>query len=399
VPLLIAEYGVPSSRGVAHLQPQGWHHGGHDEQAQARIDARLTREIRASGAAGGITFAWIDEWFKKNWIVIDYEIPLEHTRLWHNMMDAEQNYGMLGMYAGKDGARALGSDAASWQSGDPVLRRDDATTGQPRRIWLGSDESYLYVSVEFASLSGQPFPWRDREIVLGLDLFRTDLGQRAFPDGLLSGDVGFEFLARFRDTSDAELRVTPEYNPYAGADVIINGDDFGNFRRRPIIPAPRSDGIFDSLFVITNRARFGRDGKFFPAQGYNRGRLRYGTTVQSSLSDWYWDQAGGMLQLRLPWGLINVSDPSSATILYEERDTDEIGSLKSDGIRVGAIVARKHSGGTPSALFGSLPQVDRSGRWSPSQFRTWQWPTWTEPRYHARMKPVYDSLKAVWSRP
>ncbi len=66
----------------------------------AAIDARLTREIRESGAAGAIIFAWLDEWFKKNWAVIDYEIPSDHTRLWHNVMDAEQNYGIMGEYAG-----------------------------------------------------------------------------------------------------------------------------------------------------------------------------------------------------------------------------------------------------------------------------------------------------------
>ena len=101
MPTLISEYGVPSSRGVAHLHPDGWGHGGHDERQMAAIDARLTREIRESGAAGSIVFAWLDEWFKKNWVVIDYEIPLDNTRLWHNVMDAEQNYGILGQYAGE----------------------------------------------------------------------------------------------------------------------------------------------------------------------------------------------------------------------------------------------------------------------------------------------------------
>ena len=50
------------------------HHGGHDERAQATIDVRLTKEIREAGLAGGILFAWIDEWFKHNWVVIDFEI-------------------------------------------------------------------------------------------------------------------------------------------------------------------------------------------------------------------------------------------------------------------------------------------------------------------------------------
>ena len=103
-PLLIAEYGVPSSRGVSHLQPEGMHHGGHDEQDMAAIDVRLTREIREAGLAGGIVFAWLDEWFKHTWVTIDLESPAERTRLWHNVMDAEQNYGLLGEYAGDSGA-------------------------------------------------------------------------------------------------------------------------------------------------------------------------------------------------------------------------------------------------------------------------------------------------------
>jgi hypothetical protein len=41
-------------------------------------------------------FAWMDEWFKKSWAVADYEIPPENTRRWHNVMDAEQAYGILG---------------------------------------------------------------------------------------------------------------------------------------------------------------------------------------------------------------------------------------------------------------------------------------------------------------
>jgi len=93
--VLVAEYGVPSSRGVSHLQPEAMHHGGHDEEEMAAIDLRLTREIREAGLAGGIVFAWLDEWFKHTWVTIDLELPAERTRLWHNVMDAEQNYGLL----------------------------------------------------------------------------------------------------------------------------------------------------------------------------------------------------------------------------------------------------------------------------------------------------------------
>src|SRR6266550_2434041 len=73
MPVVISEYGVPSARGNAHVQPQGWNHGGLSEQEQATTDARLTRDIYASGAAGAGLFSLIDEWFKKNWSVIEFE--------------------------------------------------------------------------------------------------------------------------------------------------------------------------------------------------------------------------------------------------------------------------------------------------------------------------------------
>jgi hypothetical protein len=403
MPLLLSEYGVPSSRGNAHLQPQGWDHGGHDEVAMARIDARLTREIRESGAAGGILFAWIDEWFKKNWIVIDYEIPLENTRQWHNIMDAEQNYGILGMYAGEDSATPEpGGDPAHWKALPVLEELPDATANLPRRLRVGQNESYLYLAVEIAEFAGRPFPWRDQDLMIALDTYRRGLGQRSLPGGVISGDLGFEFVAILRDTADAELRITPDYNPYAGGDAIIGGDDYGRFGHRPVTTVPRDDGRFDSLFVMTNRARFGRDGRFFPAQGLNRGRLRYGTAARSTLSDWYWDQEEGMLELRLPWNLINVGDPSSKTILYEEPNLDvqtseAVGTAPSDGFRIGvAVLGRTRASYGEMALIGALP-APVNGRWRSVDFPDWQWSGWTMPRYHQRLKPVYDSLKAVWS--
>src|SRR5205807_2604953 len=83
-----------------------------------------TREIREAGLAGGLVFAWLDEWFKHTWVTIDLELPAERTRLWHNVMDAEQNYGLLGEYAGAgDATPEPGGEAARWRA-LPLLGRD-----------------------------------------------------------------------------------------------------------------------------------------------------------------------------------------------------------------------------------------------------------------------------------
>jgi len=390
MPTVISEYGVPSSRGTAHLHPQGWSHGGHDERAMAAIDARLTREIREAGAAGAILFAWLDEWFKKNWAVIDYEIPLDNTRLWHNVMDAEQNYGIMGMYAGE--ARAmprLGGDPDRWGRLTSVLRATNTPTRGPRRLRAGADESFYYLAVE---LQPGRFPWDSLGIQLAIDTYMPRVGQHRLPASGVRSEVGFEFLVDLEGPNRAAMKVTPDYNRHDSRIDQATGDDFGRFSRRPVVSRNRGDARFDSLFVITNRARFGRDGKFYPARGYDRGRLLHGTELASTLADWYLDERAGLLQLRIPWDLLNVTDPSTRTLLYDRRTSGDYGTAKASDFRVGVVLYQK--GGVPR-IVGALPEL-KQGVWPTSGFVPWRWKGWAEPRYHSRLKPVYDSLRLLW---
>jgi hypothetical protein len=390
IPTVISEYGVPSSRGIAHLQPQGRGHGGHDEKEMASIDARLTREIRESGAAGSILFAWLDEWFKKNWAVVDYEIPLDNTRLWHNVMDAEQSYGILGQYAGEERTTPrLGASPAVWLALSRIQGVSSTAGLEPRQLRAGADESFLYLTVE---LSPGKFPWDSLGIQLALDTYLPRVGQHRLPRSRVNSEVGFEFLIDLVSPGNGSMRVIPEYNRYDSRVDPRTGDDFGRFSRRPVISRDRDDGLFDSLFIITNRARFGRDGKFYPAKGYDRGRLRYGTEAYSTLADWYFDERAGLLELRLPWDLINVTDPSTRTLLFDPKHDGSFGTVTAQDFRVGIVLYRKIG---QRGVVGALPALD-NGIWRANAFAPWRWQGWTEPRSHARLKPVYDSLRMLW---
>ncbi len=393
LPTVIAEYGVPSSRGIAHLHPQGWAHGGHDEQGMAAIDSRLTREIREAGAAGGIVFAWLDEWFKKNWLVIEYEIPLDNTRRWHNAMDAEQHYGILGMYAGDSATRPrLGGNIRNWQRLQALQVAADSASQGPRRIRIGSDESYVYLVVE---LPRNRFAWDSFGVQLALDTYLPEVGQHRLPRSGVRSELGFEFLIELVAPDSGTIAVLPEYNRHDARLDPVSGDDHGRFSRRPVITKNREDGRFDSLLVISNRARFARAGTFFPAQRYDRGRLAHGTEARSTLSDWYLDEGSGLLQLRIPWDLINVTDPSSRTLLFDRRTSGPFGTAAAQDFHVGALVYRK--GALPKVL-AALPEVEQ-GVWRAGSFRGWRWAGWTEPRYHSRLKPVFDSLRSLWVAP
>lgn len=94
IPLLIAEFGVPSSWGSGHLSPSGMHHGGITEEEQGRYNIRMLDNIFEAGCAGGVQFSLIDEWFKQTWIVNPYSDKATR-HFWHDITAPEQNFGIL----------------------------------------------------------------------------------------------------------------------------------------------------------------------------------------------------------------------------------------------------------------------------------------------------------------
>lgn len=384
--LLVAEYGVPSSRGIARQHPLGWHHGGHDETAMAALDARLTREIRASGSAGGVVFEWIDEWFKTNWMVADLEQPAEHRPRWLNVQNPEEHYGLLGERPRLEGIVVPGGDPGAWRV-LPTLDHGPAEAGAlaAAAVHAAADEGYVYLAVPFPGLAGRPFPWDTAGLLLALDTVDPERGQRRLPVGL-PGDVGFEFLVRLDGADSAALLATPDYNPYSPQ------FEAGDLYRRPIRPVPRDDGRFDPLLVITNRVRLARDGRVIPARGTDRGRLRAATAGASIAADWAFDAAAGLLEVRLPWGLLNVTDPSTLTVVDDSGTGWPPRTRRTEGLRIGVATWRK---GVAPAVVAALPRRE-AGRWRRGAFPVWRWDPWTEPGAVERRKPAYDSLRAAW---
>ena len=108
----------------------------------------------------------------------------------------------------------------------------------------------------------------------------------------------------------------------------------------------------EELFIITNRSRYGRNGEFWPARGHDRGVMRFGTEAQSTASDWYAELPAGLIEVRIPWALLNVTDPSSRTVLFDppDRQAGEFGTAVTPGFRIGAVAYRKRGGARQSPL-------------------------------------------------
>lgn len=403
LPVVIAEYGVPASIGIAHLEPQGWHHGGHDEEAMARINARLTREIADAGMAGGALFAWIDEWFKKNWIVIDFEIPLDRNRLWLNRMDAEQHYGVVAMEAGlAPEGETFGERQRQWRDVPPLYPSEGGPT-----LRALADEAYLWLTVELEQDAGAD------EVLVGFDTLEPEKGDFEWPGREApSSPVGLEFALRLTP-GEARLLVDPASNPMR-VDTVRQGLDAEHLRvsgllttpppgsftgrleacyRRPLDTTANTDGRYDSMRVVTNRPRFTRDGVEFAAMGYDRGLLRPGPPPDGL---WEWDVDSGVIEVRIPWTLLNVTDPSQRRVLADRGDVAdpcsgsghvEFGTRSVDDFRLVAAVR------TGPAEWQSLPA---SG--SAADVAAFTWPTWEQPTWKSRRRPAFDEMREVFDR-
>ena len=385
-PVLIGEFGVPTSRGIAHLQPQGMHHGGHTTIEQGRIDARLFRNIFDAGLAGGMLFSWMDEWFKRNWLVMNYEVPVERNRLWHNALDAEQNYGLLAARAGSPGSPiTIDGRGEDWAGVKAVYdlsapeRPDDRP--RPRALRVTSDEAYLYLRLDIDP-GGGPLDLGRYRFWIGIDTYDAQRGSHRFPDPVaVDTPAGMEFLLRL-EGDGSRLQVDRPY------------DLFSNRLRRPYRSLANDAGDFIDIQVFTNRDRFGRDGTYFPLLGYDRSPLRHGSTDSGdpdfdSLAEWRESPGGGFLEVRLPWGILNVTDPSSHQVVHETTCTEgAVETATTEGFRFHVLALEPSEGGL--RVFGRLPDAE-----SPrlADFPVYSWSGWEQPRYYLDLKESYAIVR------
>ncbi|GEM44950.1 tetratricopeptide repeat protein [Deinococcus cellulosilyticus] len=325
MPILISEIGVPSSRSVAHFQNQGYTHGGHSEAEQARIDVELFKQIKDTGLAGGILFALLDEWFKRNWLYMDFELPADHNPRWLNIMDAEQNYGVI---AAED-AREVPLCAAPPKNAvtlDNQLGLKALATSTYLHFWLPTTTATT---------------------------FQLD----THPDG------GYEYQVNINPTGITEVKVNAAYAPF------IEVQD-GSYRTLIFnrTARPKQGAEYVPIVSQPNRLRFSRDEKLYPRKLDFPGILKPGDESKGRDATRDYCASEKYTHVRLPWTLINVTDPSSRFVLDLTRDE---GYLQVPGIRM---------------------------NWKGKVYNL-TWDTWENPPFKLRVKPVFDALKNFWAKP
>ncbi len=295
-PLIIAEFGGSSSWGVAKYAHSGIHHGGYSELEQGKNNIRMLKNIHQAGAGGGIQFSWLDEWFKQTWITNPFDFIIDRRILWHNATAAEQNFGLLGFRKPQN--------LTLWQ--------EFSETDKVKRVHAQADFSYFQLKLDI----DQHIQESDT-IWISLDTYDESLGESVLPNGQTVSNRA-EFALMITNYT-AKLYVTESYDLFG---IWFNTSEPEQQYRSTV-----TDGAPWSLVRWKNEIR---SEEVQDIGHFNINRLN--TPIFSTDAVRLF---GDRIEIRLPWSLINFTDPSRREVMHDDRSTPETETRFSEGINIG----------------------------------------------------------------
>lgn len=284
VPVLIAEYGLSTSRGVAHTSVDGYNQGGLTEEEQGEYCARMTRSIALEGYCGGLLFSWQDEWFKKTWNTVMY-YPEDPTDRTHNLSSAEQGYGLLSFEVSEiypDG------NFDDWENTEYI---------ESTSVKVQYDADYMHLLVDL------PKGFNFEKDVYYIPISVLGIGSRESHEDNLSFDKNCDFLLKIGGKNNTHLLCDAYYDTFNYKYTVLSRVFEGDI-------AEKNSGIYNRINTfISNEMYLPDNDETIPPKFYESGLLRYGNANPASKdycsqADFYYKD--GKLEIRLAWYLLNV---------------------------------------------------------------------------------------------
>lgn len=374
LPILVAEFGVPSSRGLTHENPFGWNQGFLSEKQQGEIIRHLFEDIMEEKLLGGLIFTWQDEWFKRTWNTMDYDNP-DRRPFWSNAQTNEEQFGLLSF----DRHKILVDGKVDEWKKEALYKKDK---GSLKALYVDHDERYLYIRLErHKNFKGDPLilldviPKQGNTFIKGNDDVR-------FSNGI-------DFIV---DLSKKESRIK--------VDAYY---DFFTYQYEHILKLIKTDGElpsknsgeFSPIKYALNKEYYLPDQKkTIPFSSYETGKLREGngnpvSDKYDSLADYFINDEG-TIEIRIPWLLIQSKDPSQKEFT---------GDIYKDGMEASAFVDQIYIGALDIDAEGnpqdSFPFIENKVL---KEMAGYTWKSWNEPASKERLKQSYYIVEEAFSK-
>jgi tetratricopeptide (TPR) repeat protein len=423
MPLLITDYGIPTSLGIGHFSPLGFNEGGETEAQQGHLLARFTRNISEAGAAGGVVFEWIDQWFRESWVQRNYEVPPERRVLWDNFMNPAEHYGVVAADPQRWMVHLLAGGPGEWANTSPLYTDAAARVASPvgdrfdpardlKALYADADEGFLYLRLVVAKLDndgdGQP-DWKDVNYLIGVGTAPDVAGLAYLPFiARVHFPMGMTYAIQLAGPDSGHIWVASSYNPFRVVPVQGIPTQSALLPKLDWKPAITDSGSFEPQLGEPNRRRFARDGKYFPPQRYDRGILRYGTLDHQAsdydpLAEWHANVESNTIDIRIPWNLLNVTDPSSLKIFAGTQKDGTVLTADTPGFVLAAFSFRPSASdrsrsmmAQDSPVVDALPDMTGPTTVPASALKKFTWASWNAPRYEVRLKDSFALLRKAF---
>ena len=376
MPVVISEFGVSTGRGMAQRDRYtGRNQGNMSEEEQGEALLSCWEDIMDAGCAGGCVFTWQDEWFKRTWNTM-HAVDLTKTPYWSDYQTNEQYFGLLSFDPGEEESVCyVDGDKKEWKDEDLVTESDGL------RLSMKYDEKFLYLLIEKEDYD----PNRD---ILYLPV---DTTQKSGSTYCRQEDVSFTRAADFLIVLDGEknsrVLVQERYNTLR-AMYYQETDQEDAYQDPPDKDSPDFQPIElvlqTAMLLIESDLQGGTEPYEERAETYETGILRHGNgNPQSedfdSLTDFCIN--GDVIEVRLPWQLLNFANPSEMEIHDDYYEHYGVEYQQIDQLYIGAAA----QSGTESV----------EGRINMESFALEGWGK--KVTYHERLKESYYILKDCWT--
>lgn len=383
IPLFVGEFGVPSSRGMAHRGPIGRNQGYHTEEEQGRMNAEMMEAIRTEGYDGGLLFEWTDEWFKFTWNTIDLELPGERRSMWRNRLTNEENFGLVATEAGvEEGQIFLDGETDDWENREKNIvdrfsglfseQNNDVAQRQYEDFSLSAthDEAYVYLL-----LQKQEGEWNfpENEVNVGFGTLKGESPTADSAPGLEFPGGGIQTILEIKGKGESRMLINSAYDQH----TWLYADQLSMIPAPSASPDSSAGDFLPWTLALSRELVIPEIDETIPFESIEVGKMRKGITDPSSpefnnLSDWYVE--GDVLEVRIPWMLMGFTDPSQHLVWDDLYEADAIEPVKTEALRI--YPAANPSDGTREVV--------------PLRYT---WDDWDDPNYHERKKESFEILK------
>ena len=345
IPVVITEFGFSTSRAISGLGNLYGTQGGLTEIEQGNSLVKAYNTIKKSGSAGAIVYNWQDSWNETTWNIIE-KVDLNNIIYWSDAQSADQGLGLLTF----ESDIYVDGEINDWKNIDNFIEDN-------YKMKIQYDNKYIYFLIE----GDTSLP-----IYIPIDITPKSGSKNGIG---LTFDKEVDFIICLDD--NPKILVQERYNVLKA----INSYEVEN-KNGYINPPLKNSLQFDTINLLLepfNMSIFSKN--YNKSTIYETGKLNLGNAnpnsdEYNSLADFY--KKDGLIELRIPWQILNFSDPSNMYIHDDYYQNYGVENIKINQMYVG---------------IGNAGMIELS---------SYNLKGWDKLEYNERLKKSYYILQKEW---